>query len=156
MTLRSELLQKIPSLTKDGHIKALAKSLIAAPRTEDYRALNWFVCKSPEPLILGDVGCLFEVAGPKQYMTITGKDDELKAVYLPISSDRLIVGTASPIAPLIDFDGINQAFAEHSRDFFICREHSQEGRELQKLLGTKAQILSEDEIKEILIEALNS
>jgi hypothetical protein len=47
-------------------------------------------------------------------------------------------------------------FAEHSRDFFICRECSQQARELQNLLGTKAQILSDDEIKEILIEALNS
>ena len=131
MTLRSELLQKIPSMTKDGHIKALAKSLIAAPRAEVYRALNWFVCRSPEPLILGDVGCLFEVTGPKQYMTITGKDDELKAVYLPISSDRLIAGTALPTAPLIDFNEINRAFAEHSRDYFICREDCQEGRDFK-------------------------
>jgi hypothetical protein len=155
MTLRSELLQKIPSLTKDGHIKALAKSLIAAPRAEDYRALNWFVCNSPEPLILGDVGCLFEVAGPKQYMTITGKDDELKAVYLPISCDRLVVGTASPTAPPINFDEINRALAEHSRDYFICREDSQKGRELQKLLGTKAPVLTDDEIKEIFIDVLS-
>lgn len=155
MTLRYELLKKIPSMTKDGHIKALAKSLIAAPRAEDYRALNWFVCKSPEPLILGDVGCLFEVAGPKQYMTITGKNDELKAVYLPISSDRLIVGTTSPTTPLIYFDEINRAFAEHSRDYFICYEDSQEGRELQKLLGTKAQVLTDDDIKEIFIDVLS-
>lgn len=72
------------------------------------------------------------------------------------SSDRLVVGTASPTAPRIDFNRINQVFAEHSRDFFICRECSQQARELQNLLGTKAQILSDDEIKEILIEALNS
>jgi hypothetical protein len=114
------------------------------------------VCKSSELLILGDVGCLFEVTGAKQYITLAGKDDELKAVYLPISSDRLVMGTASPTAASIDFNRINQVFAEHSRDFFICREYSQQGRELQKLLGTKAQILSDDEIKETLIEALGS
>ena len=156
MALGPMLLEKIPSITKDSHIKALAKSLIPEPRAEDYRSLNWYVCRSPELLILGDVGCLFEVTGTKQYITLAGKDDELKAVYLPISSDRFVVGTASPTAPRIDFNRINQVFAEHSRDFFICRECSQQGRELQKLLGTKAQILSDDEIKEILIEALNS
>lgn len=150
------LLEKIPSIAKDSHIKALAKSLIPEPRAEDYRSLNWYVCKSSELLILGDVGCLFEVTGAKQYITLAGKDDELKAVYLPISSDRLVLGTASPTVPSIDFNRINQVFAEHSRDFFICREYSQQGRELQKLLGTKAQILSDDEIKEILIEALDS
>ena len=141
-------------MAKDGHIKALAKSLIAAPRVEVYRSFSWFVCNSPGPLILGDVGCLFEVAGQKQYMTITGKDDDLKAVYLPISSDRLIVGTASPTAHFVDFDEINRAFAEHSRDYFICREDSDEGGELQKLLGTKALVLTDDEIKEIFIEVL--
>jgi hypothetical protein len=148
------LLETIPSITKDSHIKALAKNLIPEPRAEDYRSLHWYVCKSSQPLILGDLGCLFEVTGAKQYITLTGNDDELKAVYLPISSERLIVGTASPIAPHIDFNRINQAFSEHSRDFFICCEHSQQSRDLQKLLGTKAEILSNDEIKEILIEAL--
>ena len=84
------LLEKIPSITKDSHIKALAKKLIPEHCAEDYHSLHWYVCKSSQPLILGDVGCLFEITGAKQYITLAGKDDELKAVYLPISCDRLI------------------------------------------------------------------
>jgi hypothetical protein len=66
-----------------------------------------------------------------------------------------MVAATSPTAPLINFDEINRAFAEHSRDYFICREYSQEGRELQKLLETKAQVLTDDEIKEIFIDVLS-
>jgi hypothetical protein len=49
--------------------------------------------KSEQPLILGDVGCLFEVHNAKRFKSLSDKDDVTVAAYLPISSDTIVVGT---------------------------------------------------------------
>ncbi len=149
------MLEKIPAIAREGHVKALAKSLIPEPRRDEFRSLHWFVCKSSNALILGDVGCLFEVAGPKQYMALSSKADELTAIYLPISSDTLIVGTRSVSKPQVDFNALNQTFAEYSREFFICRESSNEKRNFQLLLGKKAQLFSDAEMETLMNEGFN-
>ena len=149
------LLEKLPTMTKEEHIKTLAKSLIPEPRVEDYRRLNWFVCKSDEPLILGDVGCLFEVAGKKRFISLSGKEDDLKNIYMPISSDTLVVGTSSATMPQVDFTSINENSAKISREFFICREASRETQKLQTILGAEAEIFGNDEIEQLVREVIH-
>jgi hypothetical protein len=148
------LLEKIPVMAKEGHIKTLAKSLIPEPRVEDYRKLNWFVCKSDEPLILGDVGCLFEVAGKKKFISLSGKEDDLKNIYLPISSDTLVVGAASIAMPQVDFKSINENSAKISREFFVCRKSFPDMQQLLTILGTEAEIFSNDEIEQLVREVI--
>lgn len=148
------LLDKIPVMTKEGHIKTLAKNLIPEPRVEDYRKLHWFVCKSDEPLILGDVGCLFEVAGKKKFISLSGKEDDLKNIYLPISSDTLVVGTTSTTMPQVDIKAINEASAQISRDFFVYRESSPEMHKLLTILGAEAEIFGNDEIEQLVREVI--
>lgn len=148
------LLEKLPTIAKESHIKALAKSLIPEPRVEDYRKLNWFVCKLGEPLILGDVGCLFEVAGKKKFISLSGKEDDLKNIFLPISADTLVVGTVSATMPQMDFKAINENFAKSSREFFVCRESSPEMQKLLTILDTEAEIFSKDEIEQLVREVI--
>jgi hypothetical protein len=154
-SLTPTFLEQIPNIAREGHIKALAKNLVPEPRMEVYRQLHWFVCKSNVPLILGDVGVLFEVAGVKQFMSLTGKEDELKAAFLPISSDTMVVGTSFSEVPKVNFGTLNEAIARHSRDFFISGQVSPEIESLQPLLGTRAEIFSEQEIEQILMEGMN-
>lgn len=148
------LLERIPTIVKEGHIKALAKSLIPEPRVEDYRKLNWFVVKADKPLVLGDVGCLFEVAAKKKFISSSGKEDDLRNIYLPISTDTLVVGATSPTVPQIDFQAINENFVKCSRDFFVSRESSSELQKLLTVLGTEAEILSKAEIEQIIREVI--
>lgn len=148
------LLEKLPTIAKEGHIKALAKGLVPEPRVEDYRKLNWFVCKSDEPLILGDVGCLFEVAGKKKFISLSGKEDDLKNIYLPISSDTLMVGTASTAMPQIDFKVMNENAVKISREFFVCRESSPEMQKLLTILSAEAEIFSNDEIEQLVRDVI--
>ena len=96
------LMQKLPTLVAEGQIKTLAKSLIAEPRLDDYRKLHWHIRKSEQPLILGDVGCLFEVRNAKRFKSLSDKDDVIVAAYLPISSDTIVVGTGGS-AMSLDF-----------------------------------------------------
>ncbi len=148
------LLEKIPILVREGHIKSLAKSLIAEPRVEGYRLLNWFVYKSGETLILGDVGCLFEISGSQKLKSLNDKEDELRNVYLPISSDTLVLGTTSSSMPYVDSKRINENSAKCSRDFFVCQEASREMSDLQALLSSQAEILSKQEIVSLLAEVI--
>lgn len=148
------LLERIPTAVKEGHIQALAKSLISMPRVDDYRKLNWFLVKADKPLILGDVGCLFEVAGKKRFSSLSGKEDDLQNIYLPIATDSLVVGATSATVPEIDFQAINENFAKSSRDFFVSHASSSEMEKLLLILGGEADILSKDEIEQIVREVI--
>lgn len=146
--IRSE----IPDAMKKGHIKALAKSTIPKPRTEDYRRLRWFLCKSELPLILGDLGCLFEIAGSKRFKTINDKDDQIKNIFLPISSNRILVGTALSDIPKVDPDMINQAISKCSREYFVCSNLSPSIVGLMSSIGDQSGILDRAELEQIIID----
>ncbi len=148
------LLAKLPTMVRESHIKSLAKDLFPEPRVEDYRKLNWFVCKSDEPLILGDVGCLFEIEGEKKFISLSGKEDVLKGVFLPISSDSLVVGTPLAIMPQIDFRAIKENTVKNSREFFVCSEVSTEMQRLHSVLGLEAEIFRKDEIQQLVKEVI--
>jgi len=151
------LLEKLPTLVAEGQIKTLAKSLIAEPRVDNYRQLRWHVRKSEKSLILGDVGCLFEVRGAKRFKSLTDKDDEIVAAYVPISSDTMVVGTNSSEVSQSHFGEMNKTFAMCSREFFVCRESSEDVRILLLSIGAEAEIISHEElrqlVKEIILEA---
>jgi len=149
------LIQKLPAIVKEGHIQAMAKSLVAEPRAEKYQQLNWFVCKSEEPLILGDVGCLFDIVGENKLRSLGGTNENIRIAYLPIASDCLIVGTTTDTVAELDFSVINGYFASYSRDFFVCRELFEHTRELLQVLGTNAQILSQFELELMIREVIS-
>jgi len=132
----------------------LAKSLLAEPRVADYQKLHWYVRKSAEPLILGDMGCLFEVREPKKFKSLNDKEDEIVAAYVPISSDTMILGTNSSGMSQIDFREINKTFAKCSREFFVCREFSENIRILLPSIGVEAEIISQEELKQLVNEMI--
>lgn len=148
----AQVIEKLPSIVRNGHIKALAKSLIPEARVEQYRSLRWRVFKSPGPFILGDIGCLFEVEG--KFVSSTGKDDELKNVFLPIARNALLVGTPLISHPKVSVEAVNEAIAKSSREFFICSESSSRAEVLLDILGEDSEILSADEIHQLVREVI--
>lgn len=149
------LLQRLPAIVKGGHIQALAKSLIAEPRVETYRQVKWLVCKASEPLILGDVGCLFDIVGEGKLRSVGGITEDIRMAYLPIASDCLLVGSVTDGIPELDFKLINKSFVSYSRDFFVCRQLSEETLNLHKFLGKDSQIFSESELRLIIKEVIS-
>ena len=143
---------RLPAMVKEGHIKALAKSLVPEPRVEDYRSLHWFVGKSATPLVLGDFGCMFEMDGARKFRTFNSKDGPIKNIFLPISSNRVLVGTSLPTVPMIDSSVINSATAECCRESFISSEPSPAFDGLIPLIGEKSEIISREELQEIVGE----
>lgn len=127
-----------------------------APNTElqieQYHSLRWFIYESPYSLILGDVGYLFETTGAKTFTFINEKHDEIKRIFLPISSNRMLIGTWLSYLPQFDFNFINQVTAKCSREFFICSEHSADKNHLISYIGKESTMVSRDEMEWLLKE----
>jgi len=146
----------LPRAVRNGHIKALASTPIPEPRAEEYLSLRWFVCHSPSPLIFGDVGCLFRVSGQERYRSFTFKDDRIEAASLPVSSERMLVGTRAGSVPEVDLDALTQAHAAYSRDFLVCSERCERMDSLALNLGSEPGLLSDEEMRRMLKELLSN
>jgi hypothetical protein len=149
----AQIQEALPTMIKDIHVTTLSKELIPEPRVGNYRSLKWFVYPSKVSLILGDVGCLFEVSG-NRYTSLDSKD-ELKNVFLPISSHQILVGTSSDSAPQIDLQSLKKAYIKRSREYFICSESSTEMDSLALSIGEDAEIISKTELEQIMKEILS-
>lgn len=153
-SLRLKLLAGMNDIAKQSHIKALLKGLVSEPRLEHYRRLHWYVRKSNVPLILGDVGCLFELEGEDRYKSLGGASEKIRNVYLPLTSDLMMVGAPIPEAPSIDFAAINEVFAMCSRDFFVCSVSTPEMARLANLLGEEADMITKEEMEQTITELI--
>jgi hypothetical protein len=152
--LRVKFTEDLQDIVKQAHIKSLLKNLVSEPRVEHYRQLHWYLHRSSEPLILGDVGCLFELEGQNRFKSLGGTEDVIKNVYLPISSDCMVIGTSLSKAPQIDFTAINEAAAKCSRDYFVCSTSSPDMVRLASMLGKEAQMITQEEMEHAITELI--
>ena len=144
--------QNLKQIAKQAHIQSLLKNLVPEPRVEFFQQLHWHIRRPKEPLILGDVCCLFRMSN-SQYVSIGGSNDEIERVYLPISQDCLIVGDRNSELPSICVAELNEASAKVSRNYFISSLSSPDMLRLSKLIDTEADLLSESEMEQLLGEA---
>ena len=151
-SLRIKLEIELNDIVKQAHIKSLLKNLVSEPRVDHYRELNWYVRKTSEPLILGDVCCVFELNSG--FKSLGGTEDTIKNVYVPIASNCIVVGTPSEDIPKVDVLTVNELSAKLSRKYFIASSRSVEMDYLSTLLGTESEILSKDEMEAIVTDLL--
>ncbi len=147
--LRPLYLQKLRLSLEAGHIKSLLKGISPEARVECYRRLLWWVLVSESALILGDSGCLFEVQGGRRFKFIDQKDDELRNVFLPISKDRVVIGTSSCDVPHPNFNEINLATARCSKEYFVASELSPQLDGFGGLLAQDAELMTKEELDHI-------
>ncbi len=152
--LRLKVAAGLDDMVKQGHIKALLKHPVSEPRVEHYRTLNWYVRRANEPLILGDVGCLFELRGESRFKSLAGAKEDINRVYLPISSECMVVGTFGEL-PEVDFAAMNEAAAKSSRDFFVCSNSSPKMARLGSMLGQESDLITKGEMETLISELIN-
>jgi hypothetical protein len=121
-SLRLTLEEQLHDLVKEAHIKLLLKTQVSEPRLQLYRQLRWYLRRTTEQLILGDVCCSFDV-GTSRFVSLAGTADGINRAYLPISSDCIIVGTANSEVPDVDVALVNEATAKLSWNYFVSSEH---------------------------------
>lgn len=150
--LTAQMRSILPQAAKDGHIKTLATHPAPEPRAEKYRSLNWFIRDTSEPLVLGDIGCLFETDGARRYKPLNDKGDKLVNIYLPLSSSKLLLGTAYSAPSLVDVGQINKATAKCSYEYFISAASGRNNDSLMASIGEWAGILTTKEREQLLKE----
>jgi len=150
--LRLKFTVDLSDVVKQAHIKSLLKNLVSQPRVEHYQKLHWYVRRSSEPLVLGDVCCLFKIES--KYKSLGGTEDAIERIYLPIASDCVVVGNLRDEVPDISVTELNGASVRVSRDYFISSVHSADMNRLSDLLGTESQMATEDELEQIVSEVI--
>lgn len=117
--------------------------------------MNWVVREFAEPLILGDIGCVFEVNGERRFKPFDDKDDKIVNIYLPIASRKLLIGRSHSTAPDVDLDRISEASVKCSYEYFVCSGLSTRNNDLSKSIGKWAGILTKREMEELLKDILS-
>ena len=127
----------INNLVKDAHIDSLIESIEPQIRVDRLRGLHWFISvKEPNSYILSDSLVMFQHTDGN-YSSFWAVNEEIKYVFLPISSQHLLVGTKAIEAPLINPEDINYASACLSSDFFISSQNTKREVLYQQDLGKK-------------------
>ena len=144
---RSELLEKeIPNQLKEKHNQLILDEVLPSEKIATYKKLNWFVATTKQPLIIGDTGCLFETGGLRRFKAFEYTDDYLINIFLPISTNKIVVGTRYAKPQPINTKTINKAFALSSFEYFICSENTPEKIKLSSKIGEWFGIMQESEL----------
>lgn len=141
----------LPQVTRAAFINSLSRSLKPEQRIEVYRKYNWFLIEVGSPLLLGDSACVFETSGTRRFKTLDDHDDDVRRVFLPISSNRLLVGAPTPYKPEIDLRVLNKAIARCSHEFFVSSKCLRAPDDcLSKMIGQWSGILSNRELNTLM------
>lgn len=150
-----KIMKKVsPNAIKQGHIKGLSQNLIPERRIDAYLMLHWFLIDSKFPLILGDIGCMFEFFTGKIFRSIDFGEDEIRNVFLPISDKKLLLGTSRDTIPHIDINIINEEIAKCSREFLISSKWSNDILSLVPLIGSESAFISNEELEQTANEII--
>jgi hypothetical protein len=148
-SIKSEL----PRIIKESHNTTLKEMPVSKIRAAAYGQMRWFLFSYNEPsVILGDSGCLFEIAEAKNYKIFNDKKDTLKQAFLPIASNKVLIGTVSG-NPKLDRKKLNQAIAKCSEGFFVYSKNSERMTKLIPVIGTESKIISQVNLEQIVIKA---
>ncbi len=136
----------IPNSIREGHIKSLSKNAIPLTRVEKYKQLNWNVYEVESPLILGDVACIFREEGDNLFKS-SCDIDKTGQIYLPISSNQILIGTLESEEIETSVKILNESTAKCSYEQFICSEKTQDKIGLIELIGINSYLASDEEIE---------
>lgn len=143
----------LPQATRAAFIDSLSRNLEPEQRIEVYGKYNWFLIRATSPLLLGDSACVFETGGTRRFKTLNDPDDDVKRIFLPVSSDRLLVGTPTPYRPEIDLRNLNKAIARCSHEFFVSSKCLRAPDDcLAKMIGQWSGILGNSELNALMHE----
>jgi hypothetical protein len=142
--------------TVRGHLKGLEESL--ATRATEYRdflsSMQWSVLVAfNQTLVLGDCGPMFfdgsgHAAGPIGI----GRQEDLRAVALPMSSNHVLFGAIEGGSLAPSPSALNEAAASWSSEAFIASAESGENAKLHTLISSKLSLFIDEQMESVLRE----
>ncbi len=145
----------LPNSIKKGHNQSLHNYVIPPQRVKRYKQLVWNVYEKDSLLILGDVACIFREIGNKLFRS-SCDIDKTGQIYLPISSNKILIGTLESEEIETNVQTINEAIAKCSCEQFICSEKADDKIALMQIIGTDAYLASDEEMEKELGEIRNN
>ncbi|MFN0167418.1 MAG: DUF4238 domain-containing protein [Bryobacteraceae bacterium] len=141
--------QDIPSMMSSLHNKALQENPDAPGRADELRKLRWYIIILPRHLVLGDMVCFFETNGRRRYKPLHEGRRELVRAYMPVASDRILVGTIYNTCPSLAADQVNIVSARCSTEYFISSEELPADSVLVRAIGEWSDLVPKEEIQRI-------
>jgi hypothetical protein len=152
--IKTEILPIVKEVVKSAHIKTLKKSIAPLERIRCYQNLQFRVLSNTlTNMPLGDSIVVFKVEGERQFKPFTEKDDLIEAVYLPLSSSLVLVGTKIGISP--DLSKLPMAIAQCSLEYFISDSQNVINDNLHTHIGSKAYLRSNEELDDLVTKAID-
>ena len=146
--IRSTLESRLTASVKQAHVDALRRSVAPDVRVQNYRKLPFHVVEvDSRDLILGDAAVLFHVQAEPHWKPFVDKEDELIAVYLPVTPHRVVVG--SLLGARTDPSTLRSEIVRTSAEFFISHRSSPLDSALLANLGEAATPLSDADLRNI-------
>jgi hypothetical protein len=151
---RVEIPKMLKNTSKSGHIDGLKISIAPRVKVDIYKKMKFSLiekCKDFFPF--GDSIIIFELLGERAFKAICNEDDLIRAVYLPLASDLILVGQFIDEDP--NLSHIPMAIAQCSLEYFISASNNNTNQNLQTHIGEYAYLASKEEIDTMLMNIIN-
>jgi hypothetical protein len=151
--------QRVANIVADAHRKSLSERLtdFRGSRVELFKSLQWAVLKTEKRLVLGD-SVAFSELEDGLFKPVTEPQDSVLRVWIPISTNQILVGSRNNKAPILDVEHINRASASCSFDAFCAfdgpREHESMISQIRMATFTLDQAEAERIANECIMEAI--
>ncbi len=147
-TLFDPLLDGMANTARTAHIKSLESPFVEIDRTKIHLEREYFVHRTDTAqFILPDTSLAFLME--RGASPISQKDDHIKQVIFPISSDTVIIGKAKKSA-IRDELTINKILANCSFESFIAKTNCENLSRLSNRIGRNAKVIKDSELKKML------
>lgn len=140
--------------SKAGHIKGLELSLSPKKHQERLSSLVWSLeVLDKKTYILGDVGPLFQFCPNLEFKNYLFSNEDINAVYLPISDRHMIIGRRKG-NDILDSKRINNETIMLSQEYIITSNKDIDINYVQKNLAIKSSCVPDSfDINEYLSES---
>lgn len=142
-----ELLSGSESLVRDSHNKALARNLVSSPREIFLRTLSWRIEGAPAAgAILPDCVVIAITKDGHAVPYMLAGDDDVSAVVMAVSPEKLLVGSVVGYAIPRTFD-YNSDAARVSYDFFLASYNNAETARLHPMIGERSTTIMDEGVE---------
>lgn len=147
----AEMIDKLPEVAANAQRTSLTEGLSPPKRVEMMSEFEWKVVHAATALVLPDCVAIAVDASGEPYPLMLADFENVRTIYMPLSSDRLLVGSrGEPREPSV---GMNEAFAACSWDFFVARDRTSELEHCRTVLRTRVSQFLVRTIEEVIEEA---
>jgi hypothetical protein len=139
-----------------AHRKSLSEKLndLTGSRVEMFKAMHWQILQVDGCLISGDSVVFAELANGS-FKPVSEPNDVLAYMWVPISHNRILVGSPNNAPPNVDATRINRGAASCSFDAFCAFKGPNEYASLIPLIRTSTFSLDETAIEQIAQDSIS-